>query len=237
MFKELNRNQKGVLVLFVLAGAVFLKFPVLSRSLFSSAQSTISVHAQSPSTSVTPPPLSQECSVRCDTDKDGVITRADLSQYSGNQSEQPRIQFCTQQCPFEGNNPGSPSVSPSNSQPIQPVGDCSGSVAGTPDGTVDAKDIDQFRHELNKESINNAPATLACDFDKSGVVDIIDFTHYIRVGYALVASQTPSITPSPSVSPSITPSPSPSVTPLPSVTPDSTTNTSPSPVPSVATTP
>jgi len=233
MFKVLNRNQNSLLVVFVLASAVFLIYPGFLGSLFSSVHNVAAVQAQSPSTSVTPPPLSQECSQRCDTDKDGVITRADLSQYSGNQSEQPRIQFCTQQCPFEGNNPGSPSISPSNGQPFQPVGDCSGPLAGTPDGTVDTKDVEQFRHELNKESINGAQPTLVCDFDKSGVVDIIDFTHYIRVGYALVVAQTPSITPSPSV----TLSPSPSITPLPSVTQGSTTNTNPSPVPSVATTP
>ncbi|MBP9797993.1 hypothetical protein KBC70_02500 [Candidatus Woesebacteria bacterium] len=249
MFKVLRTHQNGLLLVFMLLSAVFLTTPGLYSSLFRSSNKGLAANAQGVSQPV--PPLSAECSERCDTDKDGTITRSDLVQYSGNPDERPRFQFCTQQCPFEGNVPVSPSVSPVTSPSVSPapsinpadlsVGDCSGVVAGTPDGVVDAKDIDQFRRELGREATDASPLT--CDFDKNNLVDIIDFTNYIRVGYVAHASQTPSVTPSPSVTPETSPSVSPSVQPSPSVSPSitpspaSSANDSTSPVPSGSATP
>ena len=67
-------------------------------------------------------------------------------------------------------------AAPTSSVPVK--GDCSGNVAGISDGKVDLFDVEQLRKELSKQI-----TTLACDFDKNGAVDIIDFTDYLRLGF------------------------------------------------------
>lgn len=68
------------------------------------------------------------------------------------------------------------------STPVTPgaglKGDCSGAGGvGLPDGKVDLFDVDLTRLELSKQV-----STLHCDFDKNGMVDIIDVTDYLRLG-------------------------------------------------------
>lgn len=76
-------------------------------------------------------------------------------------------------------NPTVTSVPPVTVDPGTPVvGDCSGDQAGVPDGVVDLRDFEHYRRELS-----GTLSTLACDFDASGSVDIIDFTNYLRLGF------------------------------------------------------
>ncbi len=198
MFKIPRLNQYCLLVVFLLVGATFLSFPELFSKTFSIKQSAFVVHAQATNLTPTPVPLSAECSLRCDTDGNGVITKSDLVQYGNDPNEQGRILYCTQQCPFDGLPPLTPparttgTVTPVNRPGV--VGDCSGVTQGVPDGMVDMKDIEQFRRELNKETLNGAP-TMACDLDKNNTVDIIDFTNYIRVGFSAQTQQNPTVVP------------------------------------------
>lgn len=235
MFKILRRYQSHLLFVFLLLSASFLTSSGASSRLFGVFDSGFTVNAQATNVpnvpasgnpasvliTISPPPtgqvvpLNQECSERCDTNKDGIITKSDLVQYSGNPSEQTRLRFCIQQCPFNGNPPLTPSTTqPGTTTPAVPPtsngiqGDCSGSTPGVPDGVVDLKDIEHFRRELNKESVVNGAPTLACDFDKNNAVDIIDFTNYIRVGYV---AQTQQGNPSTSPSQTVTSVPAPTV--------------------------
>jgi hypothetical protein len=222
MFKIPRRNQNRLLIVSLLVSAIFLCFPEISSSKLSLIDSGSAVHAQSNVLTPTPVPLSPECALRCDSDGNGIITKSDLIQYANDPNEQARIMFCTQQCPFEGNPPLTPPASTTPpTRPVTPgvptsgiVGDCSGTTPGVPDGSVDLKDVEQFRRELNKEALANGAPTLACDFDKNNVVDIIDFTNYMRVGFAAQNQQNPTAVPSPSataipVSPTATPTPAP----------------------------
>lgn len=116
-----------------------------------------------------------------------------------------------------------PSGAPDPSRP-ELIGDCSGATAGRPDGKTDIIDIEYFRQELNKEV-----TTMSCDFDKSGEVDIIDFTNYIRPGF-VSGSETTDPIPTTVISPLPTRIVTiiPPTTPAPTITklPDSTANPS-----------
>lgn len=124
-------------------------------------------------------------------------------------------------------NPGpavtnAPSKVPTTTEPVQPdgtagvTGDCSGNIPGTPDGKVDLQDLEYLRRELNKEV-----STRACDFDKSGETDIIDFTNYFREGFvnASRGGNTGGGTVIPTIQPNVTTTvpTRPTTTPVPSV--------------------
>jgi hypothetical protein len=129
------------------------------------------------------PPLTVECVGRCDLNKDGVITKDDFSNASTTSTDV--LQFCMQSCPWAdgaggtGGGPGGPVPNTTTTPSRRIMGDCSGSQPGIADGKVNLQDVEYFRQELNKEV-----STKACDFDQSGVTDIIDFTNYLRVGYS-----------------------------------------------------
>ncbi len=175
-----------------------------------------------PRTPLSTAPLTPECKTRCDRNNDGVITKSDFSDligYAQTPETQELLTFCTQSCPLtdgSGGNPGG--ATPQPTRPARPTGsqdetirkgDCSGRTPGEPDGAVDIFDIEQFRQEFNQES-----KTLFCDLDKRGVVDIIDFSNFIRPAFASQLED-----PIPPISAFPTVEPLPSSIPVPTITP------------------
>lgn len=170
-------------------------------------------------------PLTPECKNRCDRNNDGIITKSDFSDLIGN-AQTPETQelltFCTQSCPLTdgtGGNPGG--ATPLPSRPPYPTGskddvvrkgDCSSATPGVPDGAVNILDIEQFRQEFNAET-----NTLFCDLDKSGEVDIIDFSNYIRPAFAAQFEENDPTTSIPPLNPTIDAKPS--ALPIPTVAP------------------
>lgn len=133
------------------------------------------------------------CTDRCDTNRDGVIDWNDFTHIlppndqNVTSEQKETFNYCFNYCPFQNkDNPPLPTGTDSSTDDgtgggtggSGVMGDCSGAQPGVADGTVDLRDIEYYRQELSKEV-----TTTACDFDKSGEVDIIDFTNYLRDGY------------------------------------------------------
>lgn len=128
-----------------------------------------------PTISVTP-----DCLAKCDLNGDGAVTIEDVTPATASidPATEELYRYCRNVCILGATTTPAPSGVVSVSPGSGVDGDCSGPTPGTPDGKVDLLDVEYFRRELNREV-----STLSCDFDNSGVTDIIDFTHHIRGGF------------------------------------------------------